>query len=395
MGCLKLTYHYEGLLERSSIFLEKGLERKGAALKNRVDYYPFGMPMPGRQGTAGINYRHSYNIQEKVDEISGAGNHTTAKFWEYDSRLGRRWEIDPVKYPWQSSYTVNNNNPIVYSDKNGLYGKKGEARRQRRAAKKAGYDVTPIYQSGDSWGFNYITESSWVGVFSRTSWVGVSGEFLVGREVRNSKDYHYDGQVSLFEGAFIASSDAAEISGEAKFLNARAYNSSGKGASGMPVSVSMGANATVAEGEVYVRLLHEEGSDSYENAFYGSGKFNVDAKANGKAGHVNLDVKGGLFTGEENKIGLEESFNAGAYTLKGDVTWGVTVLGLEVDQTVGGSLASAHWGGGFTLYYDQSTGKLVIGEVAHVGLGVGAKTGISVKIPLKDMYNTINSVINK
>jgi hypothetical protein len=64
-------------------------------------------------------YRYGYNSQEKVDEIAGAGNHTTAEFWEYDTRLGRRWNRDPVVKPWESSYTCFANNPIWFSDVNG------------------------------------------------------------------------------------------------------------------------------------------------------------------------------------------------------------------------------------------------------------------------------------
>jgi len=65
------------------------------------------------------SYRYGFNTQEKVDEISGAGNHTTAMFWEYDTRLGRRWNRDPVVKPWESSYACLNNSPIRILDPNG------------------------------------------------------------------------------------------------------------------------------------------------------------------------------------------------------------------------------------------------------------------------------------
>jgi hypothetical protein len=64
-------------------------------------------------------YRFGYNGQEKVDEIAGAGNHTTAEFWEYDTRLGRRWNRDPVVKPYESGYACFANNPIWFSDVNG------------------------------------------------------------------------------------------------------------------------------------------------------------------------------------------------------------------------------------------------------------------------------------
>src|SRR5690554_4076544 len=49
-------------------------------------------------------YKYGYNTQERVDEISGKGNHYTAPYWEYDPRVVHRWNRDPLafKYPWQS-----------------------------------------------------------------------------------------------------------------------------------------------------------------------------------------------------------------------------------------------------------------------------------------------------
>lgn len=84
------------------------------------DYYPFGMQMPGRKFTQpNSSYRYSYNGQEKTNEISGAGNHTTAMFWEYDTRTGIRWNRDPVVDPSISPYATNEDNPIKNSDPNG------------------------------------------------------------------------------------------------------------------------------------------------------------------------------------------------------------------------------------------------------------------------------------
>lgn len=40
----------------------------------------------------------------------------TATFWEYDTRLGRRWNIDPVMKPWESPYSVLGGNPILNID---------------------------------------------------------------------------------------------------------------------------------------------------------------------------------------------------------------------------------------------------------------------------------------
>jgi RHS repeat-associated protein len=88
------------------------------ALKE-ICYYPFGMLMPGRKFTAGGGYRYGHGGQEKTDEISGIGNHYTAEYWEYDPRLGRRWNIDPVLRAWESGYACFANNPIMLNDPDG------------------------------------------------------------------------------------------------------------------------------------------------------------------------------------------------------------------------------------------------------------------------------------
>src|ERR1700710_108022 len=78
------------------------------------DYYPFGMVIPGRSFSAGSQYRYGFNGQEKSIEI-GEGL-TTAEFWEFDARIGRRWNIDPKPNQSLSLYSTFGNNPIFYND---------------------------------------------------------------------------------------------------------------------------------------------------------------------------------------------------------------------------------------------------------------------------------------
>ncbi len=68
----------------------------------------------------------------------------TAEYWEYDSRVGRRWNNDPLVYEWQSPYACFNNNPICFADPTGLEGedvKKGDGN------KKPG---TPVTKEGSA-----------------------------------------------------------------------------------------------------------------------------------------------------------------------------------------------------------------------------------------------------
>ncbi len=85
------------------------------------DYYPFGMAMPKRTFPSNTvengGYRFGYNGQEKDDELNGiSGTFNTAQFWEYDTRLGRRWNLDPRSNTSISSYATFANNPIYYTD---------------------------------------------------------------------------------------------------------------------------------------------------------------------------------------------------------------------------------------------------------------------------------------
>jgi hypothetical protein len=99
-------------------------------LVNLTDFYSFGAPMPGRSwpiqtaydntSTGTKPYRYGFNGQEGDFEVYNSGGTSyTAEFWQYDSRLGRRWNVDPIIKPWESPYATFANNPIYYIDPNG------------------------------------------------------------------------------------------------------------------------------------------------------------------------------------------------------------------------------------------------------------------------------------
>ncbi len=92
MGCPRLTYYPTIELNKNSSI--NYLSSKKTFEKGQRDY------------------RFGFNTQEKVDEIAGKGNHNTALFWEYDTRLGRRWNLDPVDQISISNYSVLGDNPI-------------------------------------------------------------------------------------------------------------------------------------------------------------------------------------------------------------------------------------------------------------------------------------------
>ncbi len=83
-----------------------------AIVVSAQDYFPFGMAMPGRSTTS--TYKYGFNGQEKDTEM-GAGIYT-AEFWQYDARLGRRYNLDPKPNVSISQYACFANNPIGISD---------------------------------------------------------------------------------------------------------------------------------------------------------------------------------------------------------------------------------------------------------------------------------------
>lgn len=74
--------------------------------------------MPSRGWNNGT-YRFGFNGQEKSEENDPNGNSITAEFWQYDARIGRRWNLDPVHKVSESPYGTFSNNPIFYLDPSG------------------------------------------------------------------------------------------------------------------------------------------------------------------------------------------------------------------------------------------------------------------------------------
>jgi RHS repeat-associated protein len=108
------------------------------------------MQMPGRSNAygAGVEYRYAYNGMEVDGEVSGDGNSYTTEFRQYDPRLGRWKSLDPLmaKRPDWTPYRAFFNNPVVFSDINGLYETEHDARVMRRRARRQG-----VFTTGKDW----------------------------------------------------------------------------------------------------------------------------------------------------------------------------------------------------------------------------------------------------
>lgn len=65
-------------------------------------------------------YRYGFNGQEEDGEVFNTpGTSYSAEFWQYDSRIGRRWNIDPVQKHSFSNFSVLGLSPIQNVDLKG------------------------------------------------------------------------------------------------------------------------------------------------------------------------------------------------------------------------------------------------------------------------------------
>lgn len=89
-----------------------------AEIINASDYYSGGMAMVGRQFNLSA-YGYGFQQQQKSFELNREGNNYTNDGWEYDARLGRRWNTDNVVKHFISPYSAYTNNPIARVDPDG------------------------------------------------------------------------------------------------------------------------------------------------------------------------------------------------------------------------------------------------------------------------------------
>jgi len=98
-----------------------GSEKYDLNVLSLLNYYPFGMGMPGMGYEAGGS-RYGFNGMEKDDVIKGVGNsYDFGGRNLYSSRLGRFGSPDPLErnFAWQSTYVFAANIPIRYIDEDG------------------------------------------------------------------------------------------------------------------------------------------------------------------------------------------------------------------------------------------------------------------------------------
>ena len=87
-----------------------------AEITEAQEFYPYGAMLRRYILDSAQWYRYGNGGQEKDDELYGPGNAYQAEFWEYDARLGRRWNVDPKNKPLEGPYSCYYNNPNLFVD---------------------------------------------------------------------------------------------------------------------------------------------------------------------------------------------------------------------------------------------------------------------------------------
>jgi len=154
------------------------------------DFYPFGLAWDNRWKLNDTILKYNnflYNSKEMVSEMSL--NHLIYGFRNYDSTIGRWWNVDPVSelaLEW-SPYRFCFNNPILYVDLDGLF--------ETKAAAKKYAKEKDIY----------------TGLFSSNKIIQQKdGTFAIENKSKHSSISDLGGDLGVVEGAMVAANDVME-----------------------------------------------------------------------------------------------------------------------------------------------------------------------------------------
>ncbi|MFC7775174.1 lamin tail domain-containing protein [Flavobacterium sp. GCM10027622] len=313
-----------------------------------ADYYPFGEKLPTRDNITGV-YRYAYQGQE----MDGETNMEAFQLRLWDGRIGRWLNPDP-KGQFSSPYVGMGNNPAQMIDPDGgwCYDAQGNS----------------IPCGGDFSQYNNIWNHTTV---------------LSEIAVANHNYFNTYGPMSEYEGSTFSGAVGSmnfdytrsffQVNGKATFHEVNFFNNTNKG--GIlygPLSADLGADYSFLKGKATVRA--------------GSKNFNTYDEFSGCIGCLEANTTTGILVGEGGKYGFASEGNAGAYIAKGDWVMGTTILGVKVSYTQGGSLMSAHAGISRALYYDNSTGNLVVKGGFNLGFGIGVHKDAALEVPVKAFY---------
>ena len=105
---------------------------------------------------------------------------------------------------------------------------------------------------------------------------------------------------------------------------------------------------------------------------------NIAIEGNGSLFSGEVIGDAGIYTGANNKYGVELGGEAGVYAVRGQYSPSVSIFGVKIGITIGASVGSAHIGGRAAAIYDSNTNQGELTLMGHIGLGAGTKVGFSI-----------------
>ncbi len=294
-------------------------------------------------------YRFGFNTQEKVNEVSGVGNHYTAPYWEYDPRTGRRWNLDPITTPFESPYLVNGDNPIYYNDPLGDY------------KTKFGAQLANFFHGGTGVAQNTNAESSRNGewYYNKKISSGGSGEEAT---IRPSTHYGKEGGGAVDKAAYKV---AKFIDNPSQSLH-NAWNSPFARAIvsdyySIGMTWNMNAGTGMGGEKTLTFILRGQDPGLYWSKSL-SGQFTTS-----------FGVDGGISAASGNYLRDIRNFSSG--TLSGQ-SYGVSG-GIALKAVAGGSIS-----GGFDRGVDDKNNTTTLGKRVGISIGLGGST------PVTGTFNT-------
>ncbi|MDR6404451.1 MULTISPECIES: DUF6443 domain-containing protein [Chryseobacterium] len=331
----------------------------GVEVLEENNYYPFGLKHEGYNGLAG---NPAYNYKYNGKELQETGMYDYgARFYMPD--LGRWGVIDPLaeKMTRHSPYNYAFSNPINFIDPDG--------RQAIPPDDSGGYNIGQIWTDSDgSWErINGGWKSTTDGQPSVIDQALVTGK-ADGGYANMNLTYNNENTTgyNFLSTGYNKNGDYAGFESNATLVHASYTNNTGTGA--LPLAFDLGGEASILSSSLSARL--------------GTENYNISGNANGSMWSVNANAAAGLLTGEGDRYGALLDGNVGAQVLKGEVSGSATLFGMTFKGTVGATAVSAHIGGTAGAYYDRNSGTFNIQLQENIGLGVGEKGAVEIKIPM-------------
>ncbi len=260
MGCRKITYYQEDALSDATKNLKVVYAKKSETKKKCINYYPFGMEMPGRTYSSN-SYRYGFQGQEKDDEVKGSGNSLVFEYRIHDPRLGRFLSVDPLSssYPWNSTYAFAENRVIDGIDLEGLEYLDADESRIMVTGGSVRLNVV---------NFNYLARNIWrSAVSNQNNWAKDGTSIGVSDEVANIELLNYPDspkQSRATDGTTTTRATEANSTGrpDRRIKNLTTINTQSSSSSGIKIGkglLAIEAGALILKGGLDFAISKEKG----------------------------------------------------------------------------------------------------------------------------------------